>query len=153
MSIQQNEADNKADKVIKLMIKGMLGAAIIPAQVNWVFIATAMGTGVVSIGLCYGVELTKDEAWKLIKQFISAAGLTFIGLNVGSKILSMILATTGFGYFAAVALDAAISVALGYAVGESAKAYFKGERNNKELGKIFRERFSAAKKDSKVANI
>lgn len=99
--------------------------------------------------LAYGVQLTKDEAWKHITQFIRAAGLTFAGCYFGSQILSLILTSTGVGYPVAVAMDAAISGAIAYAVGAAAKAYFKGERNNAELGRIMRERFKQLVNDPK----
>lgn len=139
-------ADEKADAAIKTMIATVIGTAAIPAYVNWAATAAAMGAGVVSIGLCYGVKLNKDEAWHLVKQFILAGGFWFAGMILGSRILSMILTSTGIGYFGAVAMDAAVSAALAYAIGESAKAYFKGTRDKAELGKILRRKFTSAKK-------
>ena len=68
------QADQKADTAIMIMIDSVIVTAVIPTYVNWAVTAAAMGTGVVAIGLCYGVSLTKDEAWHLIKQFISAGG-------------------------------------------------------------------------------
>jgi uncharacterized protein (DUF697 family) len=138
-------ADEKADTAIAVMISGMMAAAIIPAHVNWALVAGALGTGVVAIGRCYGVQLSKDEAWQLVKQFFLAAGLTFIGLAVGTKIIAAILSSTGIGHLGAVALDASVSAALAYAVGGSAKAYFKGERDKKKLGRIFRDLFKKKK--------
>ena len=52
-----------------------------------------MGAGVVGIGLCYGVQLTKDEAWMLTKQFITAAGFWFTAMTVGTKLMSALLET------------------------------------------------------------
>ncbi len=137
--------DDKADAAIATMVGTVIGAAIIPAYVNWAITATAMGTGVVAIGICYGVELTKDEAWHLVKQFMSAAGFWFVGVLVGTRILSMILTSTGIGYAGAVVLDATVSAALAYAIGEASKAYFKGVRDKKVLGDRLRSAFKAQK--------
>jgi Domain of unknown function (DUF697) len=138
-------ADNRADAVITTMVAAAMGGAIVPAVVQWPIFASAMGAGVVGIGLCYGVQLTKDEAWKLIVQFIRAAGLTFAGLYIGSQILSLILTSTGIGYVGAVAMDATIAGAIAYAVGAAAKAYFQGERNTARLGQIMRQTFKQHK--------
>ncbi len=133
--------DEQADQVINTMIAGMVGTAVVPVLVSLPIVMTAMGSGVVAIGRCYGTELNRDEAWHLIKQFIHAAGFCFIGCAVGSRVLSMILTATGAGYFAAVTMDAAISASLAYAIGACAKAYFKGERNKKVLGNTMRNKF------------
>jgi uncharacterized protein (DUF697 family) len=142
-----SNADDCADKVIVGMVGGAVGAAVIPAHVNWAVFASAMGAGVIGIGRCFGVQLNKEEAWQLVKQFVYAAGFAFLGVAVGSKILAAILSSTGIGHVGAVALDAAISSALAYAIGESAKAYFKGVKDKKELGRIFREAFKKKKKE------
>jgi len=144
-----DEQDKAADDAINIMVTAAVGGAIIPAHVNWVVACSAMGIGVVSIGRTYGVQLNKDEAWKLIVQFIRSAGLTWAGLVLGSKIISIILASTGLGYIGAVALDAAVSGAVAYAVGSCAKAYFKGERNKEKLGSLFRTSFESAKEKIK----
>ena len=147
MNNVQSQQDTNADKAITTMIAAMTGAAVIPAHVNWALAATAMGSGVVAIGLAYGVKLTKDEGWKLVKQFILGAGLTFVGLAVGSKIIAMLLSSTGIGHLGAVALDATVSAAIGYAVGETAKEYFRrnGNVSKAELRRIFRNTYNSKK--------
>ena len=140
--------DERADQAIKAMVTAVVGTAVIPAYVNWALTASALGAGVVAIGLCYGVQLTKDEAWKLVKQFFMAAGTWFIAMNFGSKFIAMILTSTGIGYGPAVALDATISATAAYAVGASAKEYFKGERDKGKIGKVFRDTFHQSKKQS-----
>lgn len=138
-------SDEKADAAIKTMVMAVIGGAVVPTHINWAITAAALGSGVVAIGLCYGVELSKDEGWHLVKQFVGAAGFWFMGLMVGTRILSVILATTGVGYAGAVALDATISAALAYAIGASSKAYFKGVKDKKDLGAIFRKSFQESK--------
>ncbi len=87
----RTQQDENADKAIKAMITAAVGVAVVPVYVNWALTASVLGSGVVAIGLCYGVELTKDEAWKLVKQFIFAAGSFFLAANVGSKFIAMVL--------------------------------------------------------------
>jgi uncharacterized protein (DUF697 family) len=144
-------ADENADAVIKAMVASIAAAAIIPAHVNWAVIMGLMGGGVVAIGHCYGVTMTKDEAWKLIKQFFMAAGFTFLALNVGSRMISMLLASTPLTYGAAVAIDIAAFCPMAYAIGGCAKSYFKGERDKARLGEIFRNRFQRARRNPNVA--
>lgn len=110
-----------------------------------------MGAGAVAIGKCYDVQLTKDEGWKLVKQFVLSAGMWFLSMNVGSKILSALMQSTGVGYAVGMALDAASSAAFAWAIGSTAKAYFRNEYlgnsrlTKEELGRIFREAFKEQK--------
>ncbi len=139
--------NENADKAIAGMMATVVGTALVPAHVNWALTASAMGAGVVAIGLCYDIKLSKDEGWKLVKQFIMSAGFWFLSMNVGSKILSALMETTGIGYGAGVAIDAATSAAFAWAIGATAKEYFQREYLGKvklskdELGEIFRKAF------------
>lgn len=119
-----HECDEQADDAIRTMVATVVGTAAIPAHVNWSLTATAMGAGVVAIGLIYDVQLTKEEGWKLVRQFFLGAGFWFVTMNVGSKILTAIMESTGFGYLGGVALDGAISAASAWAIGACAKEYF-----------------------------
>lgn len=147
-----HECDEQADDAIRTMVATVVGTAAIPAHVNWSLTATAMGAGVVAIGLIYDVQLTKEEGWKLVRQFFLGAGFWFVTMNVGSKILTAIMESTGFGYLGGVALDGAISAASAWAVGACAKEYFrrdflgKSKPTKEELGEIFREAFKKNKK-------
>lgn len=139
--------NENADKAIAGMMATVVGTALVPAHVNWALTASAMGAGVVAIGICYDVKLSKDEGWKLVKQFIMSAGFWFLSMNVGSKIISALMQTTGIGYGAGVAIDAATSAAFAWAIGATAKEYFQREYLGKtklskdELGEIFRKAF------------
>lgn len=139
--------NENADKAIAGMMATVVGTALVPAHVNWALTASAMGAGVVAIGLCYDIKLSKDEGWKLVKQFIMSAGFWFLSMNVGSKIISALMETTGIGYGAGVAIDAATSAAFAWAIGATAKEYFQREYLGKvklskdELGEIFRKAF------------
>lgn len=147
-----HECDEQADDAIRTMVATVVGTAAIPAHVNWSLTATAMGAGVVAIGLIYDVQLTKEEGWKLVRQFFLGAGFWFVTMNVGSKILTAIMESTGFGYLGGVALDGAISAASAWAIGACAKEYFrrdflgKSKPTKEELGVIFREAFKKNKK-------
>lgn len=140
------EQDEKADNAIRIMVGATAAAAAVPAHVNWAIMASALGVGVVSIGKCYGTALNKDEAWKLVVQFIKGAGIAWAGFAIGYKVLAAIIESTGLGYFGAAAVDVAVSSAIAWAVGACAKAYFKGERDKKALGSIFRNTFEKNKK-------
>lgn len=147
-----HECDEQADDAIRTMVATVVGTAAIPAHVNWSLTATAMGAGVVAIGLIYDVQLTKEEGWKLVRHFFLGAGFWFVTMNVGSKILTAIMESTGFGYLGGVALDGAISAASAWAIGACAKEYFrrdflgKSKPTKEELGEIFREAFKKNKK-------
>ena len=139
--------NENADKAIAGMMATVVGTALVPAHVNWALTASAMGAGVVAIGICYDVKLSKDEGWKLVKQFIMSAGFWFLSMNVGSKIISALMQTTGIGYGAGVAIDAATSAAFAWAIGATAKEYFqrdylgKTKLSKDELGEVFRKAF------------
>jgi uncharacterized protein (DUF697 family) len=148
--MQLETAEQKADAIIKGLMSAAVATAVIPLPLGVPFMAVVAG-GVVAIGTCYGVELTKDEAWRLIKEFFKAAGVTFMGLNVGWLFISAILNFTGAGYPVSVALDATQGSAIAYAVGSSAKFYFSGQRSRKELGEMMRESFKEAKRSTPAA--
>ncbi len=144
------ECDMDADSAIKAMMAAVVGTAVIPAAVNWALTASAMGAGTVAIGKAYGVSLSKENGEKLVIQFIKGAGLWFLGMQVGSKVITAILQFTGLGYGAAVALDAATSAAFAWAIGATAKSYFRteykgGKLSKEELGEIFRKAFKDRK--------
>lgn len=152
MATSVYECNEKANVAIGTMVTAVIGTAALPAHVNWALTASAMGTGAAAIGKCYGFNLTKNEGWKLVKQFTLGAGLWFLGMNVGSKIISAVLESTGLGYAAGFAMDAATSAAFAWAIGATSKEYFQREYLGKsklskdELGKIFREAFKNHKK-------
>jgi uncharacterized protein (DUF697 family) len=138
-----DEADDRADDVINTMIATAIGMAVVPVVMTPAFIA-GMGVGVVAIGRCYGVQLTRDEAHKLVKEFFAAAGFSTMAVLATGKLLAAVMAATGIGYAGGVVLDAGASAAIAYAVGGTAKSYFKGERNKKVLGRQMRERLRHA---------
>ena len=147
MSTSVYECNEKADRAIAAMVATVVGTAAVPAAVNWALTASAMGAGAAAIGKCYGFNLTKNEGWKLVKQFVLGAGAWFLAMNVSSKIFTALIQSTGIGYGVGVALDAVTSAAFAWAIGATSKEYFqreylgKSRLSNKELGIIFREAF------------
>jgi uncharacterized protein (DUF697 family) len=137
--------DERADQIIKGMASTGVAVGLIPVPLGIPFMA-AVGTGVIAIGRCYGVELTKDEAWKLVREFFKAAGITYMATAVGWQFITALAKATGFGYPVAAALDAAQAAIIAYAVGAASKAYFKGERNNKQLGAVLRSAVTEARR-------
>ncbi|MPY63687.1 DUF697 domain-containing protein [Streptomyces spongiae] len=124
------QQDSDSDKIIAGMVASTAAMAVAPG-VNTVAFIGAMGAGVVSIGTVYGYTLTKDEGWKLGKQFLQGAGIAVGSAFGGAKVLTMLMATTGIGYGTAVALDAGINGLAAYVIGKAAKEYFKHDRNLK----------------------
>jgi uncharacterized protein (DUF697 family) len=133
-------ADEKADKIITGLMGTAVAGALIPLPLAVPFMAAVAG-GVVAIGTCYGVTLTKNDAWKLVREFFKAAGLTWTAINVGSVFISSVLYATGAGAPVAITMDVVQSTAIAYAVGQAAKHYFKGNRSRDELGARMRDAF------------
>lgn len=138
--------DERADQICVAMAAAGVAFAAIPGF-NAPLFAAMLGAGVVAIGKVYGVTLTGEDGWKLIKQFFLAAGFTFLAAAIGLKVVTALAALTGIGYGGAVALDAVSSSALAFAVGKAGKAYFKGERDKHKLGKAFRDAFNKKKEN------
>ncbi|MBR1961449.1 MAG: DUF697 domain-containing protein [Alistipes sp.] len=151
-----SECDAEADRAIRVMVGALVGGAVVPVAINWAIAAAAYGSGAVAIGKAYGVTMSDDEGWKLVKQFFLAAGFGFLSLNIGAKVIACIAQATGIGYFGGAVIDAAISGAAAYAIGGCAKAYFRqdylGKKNKlskEELGRIFRDEFNKHKNDKR----
>ena len=143
--------DESANGAISFMVSTVVATAVIPAAVNWTLTATALAGGVVKIANAYDISLGKEDGWKLVKQIFIAAGTWWISLNIGGKFITSLLQLTGLGYGAAIAMDAIVSGASAWAIGNAAKAFFKTayqgrKMTDKELGNIFKEEFMKYKK-------
>jgi len=136
--------EQKADAIIAGMVSTAVSMAVIPVFLQVPFMG-AMAAGVVAIGGCYGTTLTKNEGWKLVKEFFKAGGYAFMATVVSGKLISLAALATGIGYSGAVVLDAVTGAAIAYAIGAAAKAYFSGEKDRQELGAIMRQTFSEKK--------
>jgi hypothetical protein len=145
--------DEKADKIIKGLTATGVAAGGVPVPMLVPFMA-AVSSGVVAIGACYGVPMSRDQAWKLIREFFKAAGFVYAATFVGGAFITWILTATGVGLPVALALDAAQCAVIGYTVGTAAKHYFKGETSHAELRTIVRGAMAEARTSfgSKGAN-
>lgn len=136
--------DEKANRIIKRMMAGGAVAGGVPVPALVPFMGVVAG-GVVAIGSCYGVQLTKGDAWKLIREFFRAAGFTFTAGMVGGHFTTWIISATGLGLPVALALDAAQCTLIAYAVGTAAKHYFKGATSRAELRTVMRDALAEAR--------
>lgn len=139
-----DKADEKADAIIKGLTATGIAAGAVPAPMLVPFMA-AVASGVVAIGACYGVQLTKDEAWKLIREFFKAAGFVYVSAVVGGHFITWILTVTGLGLPVAMALDAATAAVVAYAVCTAAKHYFKGQTSRREIRDVMRQAMAEAR--------
>jgi len=137
--------DEKADKIIMGLTATGAAAGGIPVPLLVPFMGAVAG-GVVAIGACYGVQLTRDEAWKLIREFFKAAGFVWTATFIGGEFIVWILAATGAGLPVALALDAVQCTVIAYAVSTAAKHYFKGQRSRDEIRAVMRRAASDARR-------
>lgn len=126
-------ADEKADNIIKGMACGTTVIATMPPVVDVAVYAAAVAGSVMAIGSCYGVDISKGDAKKLVIEFLSFGGFTF----AAGKFIAGFLKATGVAYALGGVIDAALYSTLSVAVGYTAKSYFKGERNPEKLKAIF----------------
>ena len=112
-----------------------------------------MGIGIVRIGRVYRAALTKQEAIKLIVQFLQAAGISYASIFVFVQIFSGVAKTAVIGYPAGAAIEASFNAGVMYALGITAKAYFRGERRKDELGKILRAAHREGKNEFTKENL
>ena len=145
--------EKQADAIIFQTILQVAAAGAIPMFVNWAVSAGLMGIGIVRIGRVYGDTLTKQEAIKLILHFLRAAGIGYASIFVFVQIFTGVAQTTVIGYPVAAAIEASVMAGLMYALGITAKAYFRGERRKDELGKILRAAHREGKKEFTKENL
>jgi hypothetical protein len=142
--------DEKANRIIKGMVAAGVTAGSVPVPALVPFMGAVAG-GVVAIGACYGVELSKRDAWKLIREFFKAAGFVYMSALVGSHFMVWLLTPTGLGTPLAVAIDAATCAAVAYAAGTAAQHYFKGQTSHDELRAVVRGAVAEARRNFTTA--
>jgi hypothetical protein len=128
--------DEKANRIIKGMVAAGVTAGSVPVPALVPFMGAVAG-GVVAIGACYGVELSKRDAWKLV----------YMSALVGSHFMVWLLTPTGLGTPLAVAIDAATCAAVAYAAGTAAQHYFKGQTSHDELRAVVRGAVAEARRN------
>ena len=119
------EMGKKADKTVTTMTLTGVGIGFAPVGIDIAAFMTLMGTSVIAIGNCYGMEMNKEEAGELIKQFFKAAGLTLSMVTVGSKIIYSTMKSNPVTYLPFMVADAVICGTTAYAVGSTSKNYFQ----------------------------
>jgi uncharacterized protein (DUF697 family) len=129
MSFSNQKADEDADKIINGMAVGTAGLAVIPPVIDVAVYAVAVGASVIAIGNCYGVKINDKEAARLVMEFLGFASFTF----GAGKLISGFLKATGLAYAAGGIIDAVLYSAMSYAIGKTAQAKFKGERDPEKL--------------------
>ncbi len=127
--------DKKANKAVMAMTGAGVGVGFVPVMVDVAVLMAAMGGGVVSIGTCYDMRLTKEDAAELIKEFFKAAGMTFSMVFAGQKITASILKSNPVTYVPTMIADAAMCGTIAFAVGETSKKYFRRLASGKTVSK------------------
>lgn len=149
----KKERDEKADAIIWVAVLINSGLGVVPLGINvWTFVGVA-SVMVVWLGGVYDCHVTNDGAAKIIRQLFTSAGLMFVMFTFGMKFFAEVLKgagviTMGGTTLAGMALDAVLSGAVTYALGFTAKEYFK--RNQKmtqsEMHDMFHAKFAEGKR-------
>lgn len=127
------DMDRKADTRILAMTGAGVGVGFAPVMLDVAVLMGTMGTGVVSIGACYGMGLTKEDAAELIKQFFKAAGMTFSMIFIGQKFTASLLKSNPVTYVPTMIADAVMCGTVAFAVGSTAKKYFRRLASGKKV--------------------
>lgn len=126
--------DSKAEKHVRNLTIAVGAASAAPVLVNWTAVVPLIAVCICNIGKIYGFEVTKTGAVHFIKLCLSGAGMIFMATNLAFKFAAAFLQSTGVGYGWGLALDASITTAAAYAIGASAKLYFRDlYLNNKRM--------------------
>lgn len=125
--------EENADKAITTMTVGAVGIGFAPVFVDVTALMIGLGVGVVAIGKCYDLKLTKDDAGDLIKQFFKAAGLTYSMIFAGQKITTSLLKSNPVSYIPSMIADAAMCGSIAFAVGSTSKRYFQRLAEGKKV--------------------
>jgi uncharacterized protein (DUF697 family) len=129
----QKDREQKANAAIWATVALSAGMGVVPFGINiWGF----MGVNAVLImilGSIYGHHMTKEGAGHLIKQIFLSVGATYIMMLLGLKFGLEVLKVNGivtFGTLTAggMALDAGLAGVISFALGYTAKEYFKKNR-------------------------
>jgi len=130
---QLQEMDKKADLAISAMMAAAIGIGFAPVMMDMVTVSAAMGAGVVAISKCYDLQLTKDDAAELIKQFFKAAGTSYSIMFMGVKITNSLLKSNPVTYLPFMIADAVVCGAASFAVGTTAKNFFHRRAQGKKV--------------------
>lgn len=157
IKIRAAERDSQAEKVIWTNTILNAGTAIFPLGTSVIAFIAANTTMIVSLGYIYGFTLTKEQAGGLIKQILTAVGMTWalglFSMKLGVEVAKVAgIVTAGATTAVACSVDAVLSGGLSYALGYTSMTYFKNGciMDKDEMRKIFLARLEEGK--SKVKN-
>ena len=122
--------DEKAEKIIWANVLVNAGMGVAPVGINVLTFVGANVTMIVALGHVYGFTLSREQAGGLIRQTLTAVGMTWAVGVLGYKLFAEIIKVAGIATFGAatavgMALDAVLCGALSYALGYTAMSYFK----------------------------
>ncbi|MBR5287438.1 MAG: DUF697 domain-containing protein [Clostridia bacterium] len=132
---QLQEMDRKADLAVNAMMVAAVGLGVVPILLDMVAVSAAMGAGVIAIANCYDLQLTKDDAADLIKQFFKAAGTSYSIMFMGVKITNSLLKSNPVTYVPFLIADGVVCGAAAFAVGMTAKNFFHRRAQGKKATK------------------
>jgi uncharacterized protein (DUF697 family) len=125
--------DEKAKKVIAAAIAINAGLGVVPFGINvWTFVGVT-SAAVAMVGSIYGYHYSNEDAARLLRQIMVAAGSSTAMFALGLKFFAEVMKgagviTMGGATAAGMALDAALAGAVTYAIGFTAKTYFEQGR-------------------------
>lgn len=117
--------NDAADKAILTMTLAGVGIGFAPVMLDIAMFMTEAGIGVVAVGKCYNMKLSKEDAGDLIRQFLRAAGLAYSMVFTCEKLGSSALKSNPVSYIPAMIADAVMCGSISFAIGSTSKRYFK----------------------------
>jgi uncharacterized protein (DUF697 family) len=145
-AIVRESADSRADRIIvEMMISVAAASTLTTAGGSW------LQTGIVAVGIVriarvYGVSLTRQEAGKFAVEALTMYGFYGIVGVLGGKALATAIEVTGVGLVGGMALDAGLTAAVAFALGQVAKAYFGRQVSKGDFKRIMRSSLRQGKK-------
>lgn len=124
-------ADKAQDAVVKTTITAT-GLGFVPIGFDIAVFAGTVAVGVVAVGKSFDFSISKGDAGDLIKQFMGAAGMTYMFLTTGGKLLASLLKSNPLSYLPVAIADAALCGATAYAICSTSKEYFRRKAHGKQ---------------------
>lgn len=146
--IAEEDKDSKAEKAIWAAVALSGGMGLVPFGINIGFFLAVSSGLVIYLGELYGYTYTKRDAAALLTHLFKSCGWSFTTYAFGLKFMAEVLKgagviTLGGATPAGMALDAALSGAVTYAVGFTTVRYLEKNKNLSadEIRREFRARF------------
>lgn len=152
----KKDREQKANAAIWAAVVLNAGLGVVPLGINiWTFMGVT-AILITALATIYGHHMTKEGAAHLIKQIFLSVGTTFIMLTLGMKFFAEVLKgagiiTMGGATVAGMALDAGLAGAVTFALGYTAKEYFKKNKqmSKEEMSQQFKKFFKEGKEQVK----